>query len=171
VPFPFPVGGGYGGGYVGGGTVIQQVPVPVEVPAQPMAHPIDLEVLEVRQLDRGDAAKNLGPAYRVTLRNKNGAAVMQQFNVALVASIGRMPAADSAYATLRVNGLEAGQALTVDLRLPSKAYKLGLNADGQSVPFSWLLAAIDTDQEVSQADRANDLMILNRSEIVMLAQN
>jgi hypothetical protein len=141
------------------------------MPAQPAAQPIDLEVLEVRQLDRGDMARNLGPAYRVMLRNKSGAAVMQQFNVALIASLGRMPSADSAYATLRVGGLEAGQALSVDLRLPAKAYKLGLNAEGQSVPFSWLLTAIDTDQEVSQADRANDIMILNRSEIVMLAQN
>ena len=65
----------------------------------------------------------------------------------------------------------AGKSLAVDVRLPLKAYKLGLNAEGQGVPFSWLMAATDTDQEVSQADRANDIMLLNRSEIVMLAQN
>jgi hypothetical protein len=176
-PVPFPVWGGYNGGYCGTTTVVQPIYTPVtqtvavEPAAQPVAaQPIDLELLEVRQLDRGDLAKKLGPAYRVLLRNKTGEAVTQQFNVALVASLGRQATADSAFAISRVHGLEAGQTLSVDVRLPAKAFNMGLNADGQPVPFGWLTAVADSHQEVSQADRENDFTMLARGEIVMMAR-
>jgi hypothetical protein len=136
---------------------------------QPTVQAIDLELVEVRQLDRGDLAQDMGPAYRVTIRNKTGEAVPVPFTVALVGSIGRVPAADSAFAASRVNGLQAGQSLTVDVRLPATAFKLGLNADGQPVPFTWLTAVVDSHMEVEQADRQNDFVTMNRGEIVMAA--
>ena len=96
--------------------------------------------------------------------------VPQPFNVALAASIGRQATAESAFATQRVNGLEAGQVLTVDLRLPVQAYNMGLNADGQPVPFTWLTAVVDSHLEVPEVDRENNYTVLNRREIVMAAQ-
>jgi hypothetical protein len=107
----------------------------------------------------------------MTLRNKSGLSVSQQFNVALAASIGRQATAESAFATQRVNGLEAGQLLAVEVRLPAKAYNMGLNADGQPVPFAFLTAVVDSHQEVPETDRDNDFMVLGRGEIVMVAQN
>jgi hypothetical protein len=163
-----------GGGGGGTTTVVQQ---PIYVPAPPVAAepqqtalPLDLELVEIRQLDRGNMAQNLGPAYRVTIRNKNGAAVTHEFNVALAASLGRQAAADSAFGMVRVNGLEAGQMLSVDVRLPAKALQLGQNADGQSVSFAYLTAVADSHQELPESDRANDFMVLARGEIVMVAQ-
>jgi hypothetical protein len=131
---------------------------------------LDLELLEVRQLDRGDLARNLGPAYRVMLRNRTGEAVVQPFNVGLAASFGRVPAADSAYAVERATGLEAGETLRVDVRLPAAAYYLGHNAEGQAVAFSWLTAVVDSHQELPDVDRQNDFLTLHRSEVVMLAE-
>jgi hypothetical protein len=166
VPYPVPVWGG-GGGYYGGTTVIQPVPQAAIQPAEP----IDLELLEVRQLDRGDVANNIGPAFRVTLRDKSGEMVRQAFDVALAASIGRQPTADAAFATARVKGLQAGQTLAIELRMPAKALNIGLNADGQPVPFSWLTAVVDNNQEVQEATRDNNFVVLNRGEIVMMVQN
>jgi hypothetical protein len=170
VPFPFPVGGGFGGTT----TVVQPVYTPVSQPVvaepQQTALGMDLELVEVRQLDRGDMAKNLGPAYRVMIRNKNGAAVTGQFNVALAASLGRQATSDSAFAMTRVNGLEAGQMLAVEVRLPAKAWSLGQNADGQSVAYAYLTAVADSHQELAESDRSNDFMVLGRGEIVMVAQ-
>jgi hypothetical protein len=170
-------GGGYGGGYCGTTTVIQPVypAVTQAVAVEPAvdqtaaALPVDLELLEVRQLDRGNMAKNEGAAYQVTLRNKNGQAVTKEFNIGLAASTGRLATKDSVFAMVRVHGLDAGQTLTVDLRLPAKAFNMGLNADGQPVPFTWLTAVTDTHQEIEQLDRQNDFVVMNRGEIVMVA--
>ncbi len=174
VPIPFPVwcGGNYYGGYCPPTTVVQPVYTQVTQAAavEPVVQAIDLELIEVRQLDRGDLASDQGPAYRVLVRNKTGDAVNQPFTVALAASIGRVPAADSAFAAARVNGMQAGQTVTVDVRLPAAAYKLGLNADGQPVPFTWLTAVADSHMEVEQVDRENDFVTMNRSGIAMVAQ-
>ncbi len=178
-PIPYPVFGGCGGfGGCYGGTFpiytgVTQTVAYEPVVGQPVvqtasAQPIDLELMEVRQLDRGTADQ--GPAYRVTLRNKNEGAVAQAFNVGLAASIGRQAAADAAFATARVEGLQAGQVLAVDVRLPAKATSLGTNADGQPVPFAWLTAVVDSHQEVQETARDNDLAILNRAEIAMVPQ-
>ena len=174
-PFPFP-SGGFGGGFCGTTTVVQPAyPVGQELAGAPIADEqlaagtLDLELLEVRQLDRGDAAKQLGPAYRLMLRNRTGEAIGSPFNVALAASIGREPTADSAFAVQRIEGLQAGQTLTVELRLPAKAYAMGQNADGQSVPFAYLTAVVDSHQELPESDRENDYMVLERGAIVMVA--
>jgi hypothetical protein len=171
-PFPFPVPyptGGYCPTPIVQPVYTQVAPVSYQAEAPVAVEGVDLELVEVRQIDRGDVAQQLGPAYRITLRNRTGAAVAQQFNVALAGSIGREVTADSAMNLVRVEGLEAGQSLTVDLRLPATAYNMGLNADGQPVPFTWLTAMVDTHQEVEQTDRDNDYTVLNRREIVMAA--
>ncbi len=175
-PIPFPTWcggyyGGYNGGYCGTTTVVQPVYTQVTPAAvvQPTVQAIDLELVEVRQLDRGDLASGQRPAFRVTVRNKTGEVVPVPFTVALAASIGRVPAADSAFAASRVNGLQAGQSLAVDVRLPATAFKLGVNADGQPVAYTWLTAVVDSHMEVEQADRQNDLATMNRSEVVMVA--
>jgi hypothetical protein len=177
LPIPFPVGGYGGWGGYGGGNrgavysepVSQAVYGPVaEVQTAAVSAPLDLELLEVRQLDRGTA--EAGPAYRVTLRNKSGEAVNQAFHVVLAATISRQPSRDGAFADAEVNGMEAGRAISVDLRLPANALSLGQNSEGQPVPFSWLTALVDSHQELTQVTRENDYATLNRAEIAMVAQ-
>ena len=68
-------------------TPVVQTPVVQTAAVQPApvaAKTMDLELVEVRQLDRGDLAKDQGPAYRVTLRNKTGEAIAKAFNVSNV---------------------------------------------------------------------------------------
>ena len=149
-----------------------------EAPAeQPAAAPVvqtsavtsavDLELLEVRQLDRGTA--ETGPAFRVTLRNKSGEAVSGSFHVALAATLGRQPSKDGAFVAEVVPGIEAGRPVSIDVRLPAKALSLGQNAEGQPVPFTWLTVVVDSHQELEQVTRENDFATLNRAEIVMVA--
>ena len=178
---------GYGNGYCGGyystmpvytpvtSSVTQTVyetpaPQPETTAVMPTAAgsaTVDLELVEVRQLDRGTA--DSGPAFRVTLRNKSGQAVTTSFHVALAATVGRQPSADGAFVAEVVAGIEAGQPVSVDVRLPAKALNLGQNADGQPVPYTWLTAVVDSHQELEQVTRENDFATLNRAKIVMVA--
>ena len=164
IPIPFPVPGG--GGCAGCSTTV----VETVGGGANSSGGIDLELVEVRQLDRGNPAENQGPAYRVLFRNRTAAAVPQSFNVALAASVGRLPASDSAYTVERIDGLSAGEPFVVRLRLPAGAYAIGRNAVGQVVPFSWLTAVVDSHQELPDADRQNDYLTLHRNEIVMFIE-
>ncbi len=182
-PWFVPVGG-FGGGFggYGGGSYTNVVtdsapPVASDAPLAPAAtapvtataQPIDLELIDVRQIDAGDATQ--GPAYRVTVRNNSAVDVAQPFDVALVASLGRQPAADSASASTRMNGIAAGQTATVDVRLPATATSLGRNVMGQPVAFSWLTVVVDPRQEVQEVTKANNFTSIGRLDIAMLAAN
>ena len=173
--FPYPWWGGYNGGFCGGSSVfcspvsqgVAYDPI-VAMPLVQSANPVDLELVEVRQLDSG--VDGDGPAYRVAFRNKNGAAIDQPFDVALAATVGRQLTRDAAIGTTRVEGIEAGQTLAVDVRLPAKALNMGLNSAGQPVGFGWLTAVVDSHREIEESSRDNDYATMNRSEIVMVAQ-
>jgi hypothetical protein len=93
--------GGGGGGSGGGGDIGGEYaagtarPEPVETPAEPQQpDPLDLEVLDVRLVDTGDAEQKLGPRFRVFFRNNSQIASSQPFVVALLAANGSEPKAE-----------------------------------------------------------------------------
>ena len=80
--------GGYGGGYAGCGGVADATPAPVVDPT-PAPAPValaDLQPIDVKQMDSGVPAENLGPRFRVTVLNDGTANVNQEFAVTLTAS-------------------------------------------------------------------------------------
>jgi hypothetical protein len=118
--------------------------------------PIDLELLGVEQIDDGDASN--GPSYRVTFRNNSAVDVPQAFDVAVIASNDGQPSDDAPQAASRVEGIQANQVLTVDVRLP-------LEAGG----MSYLTAVVNSTEEVQEATLDNNFATLDSSDIAMVA--
>src|SRR5262249_52450919 len=127
--------GGDGGGAGGGGESPAPVadpgtlepaasraaePTPAVVEAQqPVEDPIiDVEVLDVRFVDPGDPAKQLGPCYRIEFRNNSDVAIQREFSVAVIAGGPGRLTPQTPRTIEPVPGMQPGQMLAGDIRLP-----------------------------------------------------
>jgi hypothetical protein len=128
-----------------------------DVPVVEIAEGVDLQLLAVRMIDSGDAAQNQGPAYRVWVRNNSHVAILHPFNVLALAAHDGRPAADLPQAGVRVDSIEAGQIIPVDIRLPAEA-----NAPG--LPMLHVL--VDSHREIAEVYEDNNGTVLNRVDIL-----
>jgi hypothetical protein len=126
------------------GTWVDVAPVAV-APAQ-----YDLQVLAVRFVDPGHPDQKLGPRYRVWFRNNSAKPVTQPFNVLLAASADGQLRPNSPQAGVRVTAVEAGDAQSVDVRLPIEVTNLGQAAN------TTLFAIVDDNREINDVNRANN---------------
>ena len=120
---------------------------PAAAPASASAA-ADLQPVDIKLVDAGVPNENLGPRYRVTVFNGGAANVNQEFTVRLMASADGQPGADLPGAVKRVSGLNAGDATTVDLRLP------------QGLSFQYLVVVVDNEGEVTDANRGNNAAVM-----------
>jgi len=128
-----------------------------DVPLVKIVEGVDLQLLAVRLIDSGDAAENQGPAYRVWVRNNSHVAILHPFNVlALTARDGR-PASDLPQAGVRVDAIEAGQIIPVDIRLP-------VAASSSDLPMLHVL--VDSHREIAEVYEDNNGAVLNRADIL-----
>src|SRR5262249_14906999 len=127
---------------------------------------LDLQLLAVRFVDSGSTKDKLGDRYRVWLRNSSAVAIRQPFNVLLMAANSPEPSAGLPQAGVRLSEIEAGQILSVDIRLPYEASIMGKNASGQPAPFSHLHVLVDSHREVADVFRANNGAVLARGDIL-----
>lgn len=136
-------------------------------PATPAAaQPVDLQLVSVTMIDAGDAAKQLGPTYRVAVRNVGTVDIKDEFDVVLAASTSRDFSASSPYAGDMMKGLKAGETRTIDIQLPATVYSMGRNADGKPVKFSMVMAMADSQQKLAETTKDN-LLVLNRADILV----
>jgi len=129
---------------------------------------IDVEFTSIRQLDAGDAAKNLGPAYRVWFHNNTDADINQAFDVAILAANSTTLTTDLPYAAVRVDGMAADETMTVDIRLPIEAMSMA-GSDGATGPFSYLHTVIDSQRELVETNKVNNLFVAKATDIPMLS--
>jgi hypothetical protein len=164
---------GYGGGY--SGTTIANASSAIEpVAANPPAAPatlaatpaavegIDLQLVDVRMLDNGDAAQQIGPRYRVTFRNAGTKPVDHEFNVALVAADDANLSANLPTAESRITSVPTARATTVDVRLPVTAFQMGTDSKSE---FGKLFVFVDSRGELSDVNRDNNAAGLDRTAI------
>jgi len=128
-----------------------------DVPVVQIAEGVDLQLLAVRMIDAGDAAQNLGPAYRVWVRNNSHVAILRSFNVLALAARDGRPAADLPQAGVRIDAIEAGQIIPVDIRLPAEA-------NAQGLPTLHVL--VDSHREIAEVYEDNNGTVLNRADIL-----
>ena len=130
---------------------------------------VDLELVAVRFVDNGNAEKNIGPRYRVIIRNNGKQAVDHPFNVAAVLGAAEETQERTPRAGKRVKGIDAGQTMAIDIRLPAEANASVKNDDGHSVEkFPKLAVMVDTRNEVEEQNKENNGMAFDRGEIVMV---
>jgi hypothetical protein len=168
---------GYGGGYGGssyasaGSTPLvddSSAPVegaPVATIATTTATPaatvpgVDLQLVDVRMLDNGDASQQIGPRYRVAFRNAGSAAVDHAFNVAVIAADDSNLSANLPVTESRITSVATGDVTYVDLRLPAKAFEMGPDSHSE---FSKLFVFVDSHGEVNDTNRDNNTTGLDR---------
>ena len=152
----YPVGFWFGGHIEAGGIAT-------------VAGGVDVEFTKIRQLDAGDAAKNLAPAYRVWFHNNSDVDINQPFDVALLASADEQLSEGLPYRNIRVDGIAADETMSVDIRLPIEALSMSSD-DGQAAPYAYVHTIIDSQRELVETDKLNNLSVDSREEIAMLAE-
>lgn len=137
----------------------------IDVPPVVIDTGFDLELLAVRFVDPGHQEQNLGPRYRVWVRNNSPAAIGAPFNVTLVAANGPQLLGELPQAGATIPNLDPNSVMPIDIRLPLVANRLGRQADGTIVPFSHLHVMVDSHRDLAENNEANNGTIIDRTAI------
>ncbi len=138
----------------------------VDVPLTVIPAAYDLQLLAVRFVDPGHPEENLGPRYRVWLRNNSQRAIISPFNVMLVAANDQNLLAGLPQAGVTVESLEAEGGVPVDVRLPIEANRMNRGPNGQRIPFTTLHVLVDSHRELPEVDESNNGLVLGRGDIL-----
>jgi hypothetical protein len=125
---------------------------------------VDVAFTSIRQIDAGNPSKNLAPAYRVSFQNNSNVDIEQAFDVAILASTDEKLTEKLPYTSVRVEGMAAGETKSVDIRLPIEAMQMGSD-DDQAAPFSFVHTIIDSQRELVETNKANNVSVDDREEI------
>jgi hypothetical protein len=137
----------------------------VDVPVVQASSGEDLQLLAVRFVDPGHQEENLGPRYRVWMRNNGVADLKAPMDVTVFASNEERLSDQVVQAGVSIPEIATGDTIAVDVRLPADANMLGQEADGDRIPFTFLHAVVDSRNSLQEADEANNGVVLKRDEI------
>ena len=126
----------------------------------------DLQMLAVRFVDNGHPEQNLGPRYRVWIRNNSPIQVATPFSVLALASNDPTPTAELPQAGVVIPTMDIGEVKPVDIRLPLQANRLGQTPEGHRVPFNYLHVLIDSHQQIGETDESNNGSVVARTDIL-----
>jgi hypothetical protein len=139
-------------------------------PIDPSVQPdMDLELINVELVSAGGRESKTGPSFKVTVRNA-GKQSLTKFLVSLVACRDSQIDSNSVHASATVEELAAGAATSVSVTLPLEAMSLGSDAQGRRTPYKTLVAAVDSDERISEGNEENNLALIDRTSI-QLANN
>ncbi|MCA9039873.1 MAG: hypothetical protein KDA65_05935 [Planctomycetaceae bacterium] len=140
----------------------------VDVPPAEIAQPdqIDVQLLAVRFVDPGHVEQELGPRYRVWIRNNSSAPITQPFSITLLGGNDDRPLDGLPQTGVVVESLEADQVTSVDVRLPHEVNSMGVDEQGRKVPFSFLHVIVDSGRELNDAFRENNGIGIKTAEVL-----
>jgi hypothetical protein len=142
----------------------------VAKPVDPSVQPdMDLELINVEMVNGGDREAGRGPSFKVTVRN-TGKRNLEKFLVSLVACKDAQIDSNSVHASTTVDELAAGAETSIFVTLPLEAMSLGRDAQGRQMPYKSLVAAVDSDERISEGNEENNLALIDRTSI-QLANN
>jgi hypothetical protein len=128
----------------------------VDVPKVIVPDQYDLQLLAVRFVDPGHPEENLGPRYRVWVRNNSSLPIVEPFSVVALASNDGRVAAGLPQAGVRVTSMESGDTQSFDVRLPADVFAMNRDAQGKAAPFGTLHVIVDSDREINETSRTNN---------------
>lgn len=140
----------------------------VDVPPAELAQPeqIDVQLLAVRFVDPGHVEQELGPRYRVWIRNNSTAPIQEKFSITLLGGNDDRPVDGLPQTGVVVESLEPEQVTSVDIRLPYEVNVMGRDEEGRKVPFSFLHVIVDSNRELNDAFRENNGIGIATSEVL-----
>ncbi len=138
----------------------------IDVSPVVMATELDLQLLAVRFVDNGHPEQNLGPRYRVWVRNNSPVQIATPFSVLLLASNEQIPTVDLPQMGVVVPSMDIGETKALDIRLPLAANRLGVTPGDHRVPFTYLHVLVDAHQQIAETFEDNNGAVLVRSDIL-----
>ena len=124
----------------------------------------DLELVDVHLVS--DGGPGCGPVIQVTVRN-NSAIAVGNFQISIVGVLGQIHAhCPTTRGT--VTQIPAGAVAEFQLQLPASAMTLGFQGQPTS-PFDTVVVAIDSFDELLEANELNNVRIIRRVELLPLA--
>jgi hypothetical protein len=155
---PIIIGGGGGHHHCPPSANITVIEQPILLPqVQNVPATVDLQLLDVRFVDAGDPARNLGPRYRLTFGNA-GTVPAGNFRVLAMASHDGTPNPAAPVGMAEVMTLAAGEVAMADVRLP-------LTADLSSMGA--LIVVVDSAVQIAETDEQNNVAVLDRTKIAV----
>ncbi len=129
----------------------------------------DLQLVAVRFVDNGYAEKQIGPRYRVWVRNNGQKAIEHPFNVVGAAAGTQDENAKLPHAGVRMQKVDAGQIVAVDIRLPIEANETTTTDDGRVKPkFPTIQVVVDVRNEINESTKENNAASFARSKVPMI---
>lgn len=138
----------------------------VDVPVVSVPSGYDVQLLAVRFVDPGHPEEQLGPRYRVWLRNNSLRPIQSPFNVTVVAANDDNLIAGLPQAGVTVPEMEVDAVVPVDIRLPFEANRMNQMSNGQRAPFTRLHVLVDSHAELPEADESNNGLAIARGEVL-----
>lgn len=142
------------------GTGVVSTPVPVAG--------IDVEFTKIEQLDAGDPENNVAPTYRVSFHNNSDVDITQPFDVAILAANDDKLVEGLPSASVQVDSLAADETTSVDIQLPAAAMTMGTD-DGKPAAFSYVHTIIDSQNDLVETDKTNNLSVDSCDDIPAVA--
>ena len=130
---------------------------------------IDLQLKNIELLDAGNPQAGQGPVYRITILNASDVAIETGFDVGLVVTNGQEPGPKSPFASERVEGIDAGELLFVEVQLPEVVNRMAKSQAGELLPFSTLFVAVDARQEITEVEEGNNSAKVARTAVPVAA--
>ena len=127
---------------------------------------LDLQLLAVRFVDNGHPTQNLGPRYRVWVRNNSPVQIVTPFSVLMLASNEQTPTVELPQMGVVVPSMDIGETQALDIRLPLAANRLGITPEGYRVPFTYLHVLVDSHQQIPETFEDNNGAVLLRTDIL-----
>lgn len=138
------------------------------VDVEPIVVPVglDLQMLAVRFVDNGHPEQNLGPRYRVWIRNNSPIQITAPFSALALAGNDPIPTADLPQSGVVIPTMDIGEVKPVDIRLPLQANRMGITPEGHRVPFNYLHILVDSHQQIAEISEANNGSVVARTDIL-----
>ena len=152
----------------------QPYPVAVPVPVAPpivttipqgganLVDGVNLQSVDVRMVDNGDTARQLGPRFRVVIGNR-GKQAAGNFQVLAIAAKEAKFTADLPATMVEVEGIAPGQVAKLDVRLPIRAMTM---IEGQ--PYNILAVMVDSKKLIEETAEQDNSGLMERAKIELL---
>ena len=127
----------------------------------------DLQLLAVRIVDHGHPEQQLGPRYRVWVRNNSQYDLNVPFNVMALASNTPVLDGNGLGNGVQLDGIQSGQIRTVDIRLPYGVYDMQ-QVGTETGQYSHLHVIVDSHRMIDEFDERNNGVALAASQILLV---
>jgi hypothetical protein len=128
-----------------------------------------VELVDVQLIDAGNAQANRGPKFKVIVRN-SGKRDLDSFLVSLVACKDTAIDSRSVYAGATVGQLAAGGETAVEVTLAVESLAINRDDQGRAAPYDTLIAAVDSDERLSENNEENNLALIDRTSVNLVSK-